>query len=337
MHKKNYMIYFCTLFDSNYSAKGFAMYESLVKHCPSFHLYIFAFDDKLVELLSKLDLQHVTVVTLQEFEDEELLAVKPTRTAGEYCWTCSGSTILYCLTHYQLESCTYIDADLYFFSDPAVLIQEMGDDDVLITEHRYSPVYDQTDTSGKYCVQFMTFKNNENGLFVLRWWRNACLEWCYCRFEDGKFGDQKYLDDWTRRFHGIHELQHLGGGVAPWNVQQYTFEVDGGRLVGIEIRTGKKFNVAFFHFHALKCEKWAIVREFFLTSYQLPKDAKKLLYDPYIRHLKECFKKIKSNKDDIDGLATKPAVFNSLWQLAKRIVRNRIKLRDYRYQYWLDF
>ena len=95
------MIHFCTLYNSNYAAKGLAMYYSLAKHCPSFHLYLFAFDDQLAVAMKAMQLENLTVVTLKEFEDEALLAVKPTRTAGEYCWTCSGSTILYCLKHYQ--------------------------------------------------------------------------------------------------------------------------------------------------------------------------------------------------------------------------------------------
>lgn len=57
---------FCTLFDSNYSAKGLAMYYSLVEHCTSFHLFVFAFDDKLVNALEKMKLEHVTVVPLKD-------------------------------------------------------------------------------------------------------------------------------------------------------------------------------------------------------------------------------------------------------------------------------
>ena len=84
---------------------------------------------------------------------------------------------------------------------------------------------------------------------VLNWWRNACLDWCYAKAEDGKFGDQKYLDDWASRFEGVHELQHLGGGIAPWNVQQYIFKCEDSKIIGTEITTGKKFEVIFYHFH----------------------------------------------------------------------------------------
>jgi hypothetical protein len=125
----------------------------------------------------------------------------------------------------------------------------MGDADVLLTEHRYSAEYDQSKLSGIYCVQFMTFRNTDNGLKALSWWRDACIEWCYNRIEDGKFGDQKYLDDWTTRFNGVHVLEHQGGGIAPWNCQQYE-ALTSQRFVKRE--DGSEFDGVFYHFHACK-------------------------------------------------------------------------------------
>ncbi|MBQ8065413.1 MAG: glycosyl transferase [Prevotella sp.] len=336
------MINFCTLFDSNYAAKGLAMYYSLAKHCPAFHLYVFAFDDKLVAVLEKLRLEHLTVVTLKEFENEQLLAVKPTRSAGEYCWTCASSTILYCLQHYDIASCTYIDADLFFFADPAVLLEEMGDDDVLITSHRYTPRYDQSATSGKYCVQFMTFKNTPNGLRILNWWVNACLEWCYNRYEDGKFGDQKYLDDWTERFTGVHELKHLGGGVAPWNMEQYTFRQERGAFIGTELSSGTVFPLVFFHFHNLPCYKKGIFREFNMSrDYSLPSNVRTTIYKAYLPLLKRCYREVRQLDNSIDGLATRTVHNKSYpgWivKIAKRRLLGALQIKRYqKYSQWIE-
>ena len=171
------MMTFCTLFDSTYMSRGMAMYRSLCRQCNNFHLYIFAFDDYCYNFFSSNDFEHVTVISLQEFEDQRLLVAKKNRSSGEYCWTCTPSTVLYVLDHFEVDNCTYIDADLFFYSSPQVLIDEVGDDSVMITEHRYTEKYDQTKTSGKYCVQFVFFKNDKRARKVLEWWREACLEW----------------------------------------------------------------------------------------------------------------------------------------------------------------
>ena len=119
---------------------------------------------------------------------------------------------------------------------------------------------------------------------VLRWWRNACLDWCYNRYEDGKFGNQKYLDDWTTRFEGVHELEHFGGGVAPWNMQQCMFYKKDGMVIVHEKMTGNELPLVFFHFHACKCFKKGILREFFYEwEGVLPKDLYDNVYKPYTR------------------------------------------------------
>lgn len=277
---------FCTLFNSNYLSRGLVLYESLLKHCPDFHLYVFAFDDVCFDFFKKQNYSNLTVISLKEFEDEKLLNIKPTRSMAEYCWTCTPSTILYSIKKYSLDNCTYIDADMLFVSNPQILIEEMGGKPVLITEHRYTKEYDQSTLSGKYCVQFVTVKANEVGLKVCNWWREACLDWCYARHEDGKFGDQKYLDDWTTRFDGVHELQHLGGGIAPWNVQQYDFIINNNEIIGKEISTGKTFKAVFFHFHSLKFFKDDFVS---LTDsgYTLSSNVIETFFKPYVKLLRK--------------------------------------------------
>ena len=169
------MYNYCTLFDSNYLIRGLAMYQSLKKHSSNFHLYIFAFDLRSYKLLKKLNLISVTIISLYEFEDKELLEAKKDRTVEEYCWTCTPSVIKYCIENFNLNSCTYLDADLYFFSNPDVLIKEMGNKSILITEHRYSPQYKSGIINGIYNVQFLTFKNDINGMKALKWWRDSCI------------------------------------------------------------------------------------------------------------------------------------------------------------------
>ena len=260
------------------------MYESLVHTCEDFHLYVFAFDDTCLQALNSLTYPSMTVISLAEFEDDELLRVKPERSIAEYCWTCTSSTILYVLQRFHVDQCTYLDADLYFFSSPAVLFEEMGDSSILITEHRYTPKYDKAKASGTYCVQFISFKNDARGLKALRWWRDRCLEWCYARIEDGKFGDQLYLEDWTTRFEGVHVLQHLGGGIAAWNIQQYDIYLRDGQLWGKEHRTGKDFPAIFYHFHYVRLFRNGFIE---LGRRELSSAVLNLIYRPYLQVLKQ--------------------------------------------------
>jgi hypothetical protein len=282
---------YCTLFDSNYMARGVAMYESLASVAKDFHLYIFAFDDISLEALRKMNLEKVTVVSLTELENERLLEAKKNRGRGEYCWTCSSSTIKYVIEKYSVDNCTYIDADMIFYSDPKVLIDEMGDASVLIPPHRYSKRYLKSIVSGKYCVEFVTFKNTPAGMKVLNWWVDKCIEWCYNRLEEGKFGDQKYLDEFEK-FEGVHVLEHLGGGVAPWNVQQYIPSIKDGKIFGKEIVSGNEFPFVFYHFHGLKFMENNKVD---LSYYHLTKKVVDFIYKPYVKALVEMEQKLVQN------------------------------------------
>ena len=321
------MLNFCTLFDINFIAQGLAMYESLQKNCDNFMLYIFAFCDESYTILKELNLKNVKVISLNELEQgiPDLLSVKLTRTKGEYCWTCASATVLYCLQKYALKQCTYIDADVYFFSNPNILLKEMEKDSILLTEHRYTPRYNQTETSGRYCVQFISFKNNKAGLKALQWWVNACIEWCFNRFEDGKFGDQKYLDDWTTRFAEVHVLEHLGGGVAPWNVQQYKIYKKDNTLFVQDSQ--QNVPIVFYHFHDIKATEGTLIDSEF---YYKDKNAKKLIYKSYYQELIRISKFLNKEYKKVKPLTiAKKPLSKVLKEVRKKVIKFKFGKNGY--------
>ena len=272
---------YCTYFDKNYLSRGLALYDSLLKnHKTKFHLYIVAFDKFTYDFLVKKKFKFISCIYFEDFENLELKKVKKDRTLVEYLWTCTPSIIFFFIQKYKLKSCTYLDADIYFFADPKIIYKQNEDYSVFITSHNYHPKYDQTERSGKYCVQYLTFKNNKNGLKVLNWWKKQCIKWCYNRVEDNKFGDQKYLDTWTQQFSGVTVANHLGAGVAPWNIKR--FKVKKNKKIYI-LEEKKNYELIFYHFHDLKFFfKNNLV---FLSSYDLKKDAIKNIYKPYIQNI----------------------------------------------------
>ena len=327
------MLYFCTLFHSNYAAKGLTLYRSLKSVCPKFHLFVFAFDDEAADVMNELSLPEVTVITLAEFEDTELKRVKPTRSVAEYCWTCTASTILYCLTHFDIEHCTYLDADLFFYQNPQILLDEMGDNDILITPHWFAADNDNSEEVGKYCVQFLTAKNTPNALSILTEWRNECIEWCFCHYEDGKMGDQKYLDKWPDVHVGICVSKNMGGGVAPWNMERYSFFHNKGILYATEKEVGLSFPVIFCHYHFVYAFVKSFLYMFSFDVYTLGKNCIRMTFTPYCRKLKKAYKDLKrlGFSDEVLGIAP----FCSSWIDTLFKWSKKIRRMDFTHFWWI--
>lgn len=289
---------FCTLFNSAYLDKGIVTIESLKKVSPESYVYVFAFDDKCYEVLNDIGYDNVRPVSLKEFETDQLLELKKERSSRSYCWTCTPFIIKHVLEKCGEEQCTYIDADMYFYSDPQILLDEIDTDqcDVGIVEHRFGKgkvQEQQLEIAGRYCVEFNTFKNNKNGLEVLNWWADRCAECCtddVSQSKDGKFGDQMYLNDWSQRFVGVHVMQNHGGGMAPWNVYRYRMEKidEKGNIWFRDIQDKGSYQLCFYHFHGMTHYKDGTVNISVYGRYGHPQ--KKLvdfLYEGYIQKIKE--------------------------------------------------
>ena len=280
------MRHYCTYFDRHYLVRGLALYQSLKRHDGPFTLWVLCFDDWSYDVLTRLAEPDLRPIALADFErdDAALLAVKPTRSKVEYYFTCSPSLPLYVLNaHPEIELLTYLDADLFFYADPTPIFDEMGGGSILIGEHRYPPDLRYMEVHGVYNVGLLAFRNDERARACLQWWRERCLEWCYDRPEDGKYADQKYLDDWPERFPGTVVLQHPGAGLAPWNWKNYALTVTQGRV------TVDGLPLLFFHFHGLKIiAPWLYDPVYAGKIYgEMPRGLTRLLYGGYAARLRE--------------------------------------------------
>jgi len=277
------MRYFCTYFDCNYLSRGLALYRSLVRTSSSFQLWILCMDRECYDLLARLRLPHVRLIAIAELEaaDPELLAAKGTRSKIEYYFTCSPSLPLYILqSNAEIDVITYVDADLYFFSDAEPICQAFSGHSIGITGHRFPQLLLHLEEYGRYNVGWLMFRNNLEGLACLAWWRQRCLEWCYDRPEAGRFADQKYLDEWPSRFPEACVLDHAGLNAAPWNLggtvitqTEAGIQIDGQPLVA-------------FHFHGFKrIRRWLYDPN--LSDYQVPSSIvmRRGIFAPYLREI----------------------------------------------------
>jgi len=300
---------FCTLFDANYLPRGLVLYRTLFEHTRGdVRLRVLCMDRRTRDVLDRLALPGLETIGIDELEraDAGLLSIKGERTPVEYCWTSTPALCLFALDREPaLDAITYLDADLMFFHDPAEAFDEIGDASVAIVPHRYAPRWQRSEaTYGIYNVEWVTFRNDDRGRRAVGWWRERCLEWCHRRVENGKFGDQKYLDDWPQRFESVHVVRHPGVGLAPWNVENHAIE----EAAGTPMVDGRP--LVFFHYHALRvyaasapARRFATASGRYLPSrsplvwrlheYELPAEEARLLVRPYLDRLAEAVRDIR--------------------------------------------
>lgn len=279
---------YCTLFDSNYLDKGLVLYDSMCQVLPNFKLYVFAFDDLCYNVLSQEKKRNLIVIPLREFETPELLKVKAERTKAEYCWTCSPWIIKHVLENYHENICTYIDADMMFFSSPQTIFDEMREQNcsTIIVPHRFKTAKEEKkahDRVGSYCVEFNTFLNNEQGLEILNWWAERCLEWCFYVVPGTAewYGDQKYLNAFPELFDGVYICNHYGVGLAPWNIRLVEYVQNSGTVCPhIKVKsTDEVFPLVIYHYENVSFLSNHILHASSRTS---SKDLRANIYDVYI-------------------------------------------------------
>lgn len=279
------MHYFCTYFDSNYLVRGLTLYRSLIESGCKCKLFVLAMDARTLEVLGSLGLEHLEAVPLGTLEAwaPELSEVKDRRSLIEYYFTLSPYLPLYLLqSRLEIPLITYLDADLYFYSSPEPLFTELGDRSILAIEHRYSPSLKGKEVYGRFNVQYLSFRRSPGGMDCLDRWRAQCHEWCYDRPEDGKYGDQKYLDEWPERYRSdLVIARHPGAGVAPWNWAGVPMPWQDGK----PCPDGEA--LIFYHFHGVKIFSPHFISTGLLDWGLMPHKLCRWFYAGYVRELRK--------------------------------------------------
>jgi hypothetical protein len=297
--------HFVTLFDGLFLPQGLSLQSSLARHAGDHVLWVLCMDDAAHDALEALALPNVRTLRLLDVETAALRNVKPGRTRGEYCWTITPfAPAMVFDADPTVSRVTYVDADVWFRADPRRALDELtrSGKSVQITEHAFAPECAQERTAGRFCVQFMSFVRGRSE-HVRSWWADRCIEWCFARWEAGRFGDQMYLEDWPERFGAdVHVLEAVERCQGPWNVTRFAAA-----------------DAVMYHFHGLRILDR---RHVWLSSgYRLTQDAVSLFYRPYVDDLRAASNALAAIGREMPQQISTPAMRLRALELGRRVKR----------------
>ncbi len=274
----------CTYFDRNYLPQALALYRSLERHVEHFSLEMLCFDDRSRDLVQALRLLHARVVS-----PDDLLALEPRleraradRSVVEFYYACTPWLVAQTLESRRAIEATYVDADMFFFSDIRSVYAEAPGAPVMIVEHASGDARAEAE-HGRFNVCLLHFRSSDEGRSCLRWWGEATL--ASTRLGDGVWGDQKYLDEFPDRFRGTHVIRSSGAAPAPWNMagarvdwRDGRLAVDGAPLVAYHYA---RFLPISDHFFVPVRREW------------LPRRALRNIYRPYMQAIRAALREIR--------------------------------------------
>lgn len=261
------MRHFVTVIENSYLPYFLVLHESLRRiYATDFVLWVVAVDDEVLRILERMQLSNVSAFSDKAIWDPELKDIKTRRTLGEYCWTL---TPFLPTSVWDRESSvdviTYIDADIWVLKNPEPLLREYEESAavVQVTPHYFAPSWDQTEASGRFCVQFQTYRRAPETDRILRDWRLDCL----AGLPDRAFSDQKFLDAWPSRYGAsVNVLSMEGAILGPWNAQRFPYS-----------------EAYLYHFQGLR---YRTASTMWIGANPIPRPTIDNVYHPYLRRMR---------------------------------------------------
>ncbi|MFP7393219.1 cell envelope integrity protein TolA [Niallia circulans] len=318
---------FCVIAGKEYCIKIMAVYESLAKNSDNFNLWVCCTDAITHKFLNEKNLKNMHLIRVEEIENDQLRAVKQERMINEYCWTLKSFLIEYILKNNDIEQVLYCDGDIYFFSNPASIFNEWGSASIFLTPQRDLDWVEQK--YGKYQAGIIGFRKDEIGLSAVQWWKDRCIEWCGVVENNGRFGDQKYLDQLPIMYDNVRISSNLGVNAAPWNIiYNNDFNVS---LQGDNVFINNDPLVA-YHFSCItiydsdKYDLWS------MHQLNIQKEIMNYIYVPYLDLLE---KLIKNYQNSYPGIIKATLSTKDFLQAKTKYQSTKLKKRMIKYNNYL--
>ena len=260
-----------TIFNRLYAPHGLSLVRSIRRHNPSARVWVVAVDDATEQLILGLEDSHIHVIPVSDIGDARLMRLQGERSASEFCWTVKPfvpEAVFDRAT--QAQSVVYLDADTWVLKPLDPILEEMNLScaDALVVRHDFSPEYDQTDASGEFAANILTFTRSAKEAILPRW-QEQVLDWCGSLARPNAFGDQKYLEEWPHRYgSAVHVWSRDSLLGSPWNMPRRTPD----ELIA-------------YNFHGLRLVDASHV--LLANAYRLSPDVVSAIYDPYLHQLAE--------------------------------------------------
>lgn len=222
-----------TYFDRRFLPQGLALIKSMIAHGRGVRLVALCLDDETDRVLTALRRPELIVMPLWRLEARypELLSAKANRSLLEYYFTLTPYLIAYAYDCFEdAQIIIYVDADIFFFDDPTKVTALMGEGLIGLTPHGFSHANAHREArAGRYNNGWMGFRRSEEAARCLQRYQRCCLASCS---EDaaGRYGDQKYLDDWSTHFAGVVDITHPGCNLAEWNIEDRPLTLEDGAV-----------------------------------------------------------------------------------------------------------
>ena len=290
--------------DKNYLSRCAAMLESA--NCGQYAT-VLALDDSADAL--SVHFPGIKTVRLQAFLERNPRVARSIegRSSVEQIFSVGPSALLSIAADVSSGGwLVYADSDLFFLGSIQDYLNKFSDANVVITPHRHY-VWNKRRLAkfGEFNVGLVAFRNSEEGLRALRFWAESCLDWCYDKPEDGKYADQKYLEQFSSVASGVYVDNSLGANLAPWNslFKRISVSKSGEIFVGKDkLVQGLK----------QKNGRWILGHLNYL-SFAGPR-LKEHVYKPYLEKLEES-----AQKPELEGFGTSRVPFTFLGRFAASV------------------